>query len=56
MLATRFWTAVKTGTSKYMRDNWAVGYSQHYTVGVWVCNASDTAIHEVRGTTGAAPT
>ena len=56
VLATRFWTAVKTGTSKYMRDNWAVGYSQHYTVGVWVCNASDTAIHEVRGTTGAAPT
>src|SRR5262249_9340817 len=24
-LATRFWTAVKTGTSKEMRDNWAVG-------------------------------
>ena len=23
VLATRFWTAVKTGTSKDMRDNWA---------------------------------
>ncbi|MFY8043570.1 MAG: penicillin-binding protein 1C, partial [Rhodoferax sp.] len=24
VLATRFWSAVKTGTSKDMRDNWAV--------------------------------
>ena len=55
VLATRFWTAVKTGTSKDMRDNWAVGYSQHYTVGVWVGNASGAAMHEVSGTTGAAP-
>ena len=34
VLTTRFWTAVKTGTSEAMRDNWAVGYSQRYTVGV----------------------
>ena len=33
-LATRFWSAVKTGTSKEMRDNWCVGYTRHYTVGV----------------------
>ena len=33
VLATRFWSAVKTGTSKDMRDNWAVGWSQRYTVG-----------------------
>ena len=25
-LSTRFWTAVKTGTSKDMRDNWCLGY------------------------------
>lgn len=55
VLATRFWTAVKTGTSKDMRDNWAVGWSQHYTVGVWVGNASGKPMHEVSGTTGAAP-
>ena len=43
VLATRFWTAVKTGTSKDMRDNWAVGSSARYTVGVWVGNASGAA-------------
>ncbi len=55
VLATRFWTAVKTGTSKDMRDNWAVGYSQRYTVGVWVGNASGAPMWDVSGTTGAAP-
>ena len=55
VLATRFWTAVKTGTSKDMRDNWALGYSQRYTVGVWVGNANGTAMWDVSGTSGAAP-
>ena len=55
VLATRFWSAVKTGTSKDMRDNWAVGWSERYTVGVWVGNASGAAMHEVSGTSGAAP-
>jgi penicillin-binding protein 1C len=55
VLSTRFWSAVKTGTSKDMRDNWAVGYSQRYTVGVWVGNASGAAMWDVSGTTGAAP-
>ena len=55
VLNTRFWTAVKTGTSKDMRDNWAVGYSQHYTVGVWVGNSSGAPMWDVSGTTGAAP-
>jgi penicillin-binding protein 1C len=55
ILATRFWSAVKTGTSKDMRDNWALGYSQDYTVGVWVGNASGAAMWDVSGTTGAAP-
>lgn len=55
VLATRFWSAVKTGTSKDMRDNWAVGYSAAYTVGVWVGNASGAAMWDVSGTSGAAP-
>lgn len=54
-LSTRFWTSVKTGTSKDMRDNWCVGYSQLYTVGVWVGNFSGTAMWDVSGITGAAP-
>ena len=55
VLGTRFWTAVKTGTSKDMRDNWAVGWSRRYTVGVWVGNASGTPMWNVSGTSGAAP-
>ena len=55
ILGTRFWTAVKTGTSKDMRDNWAVGWSERYTVGVWVGNASGAPMWDVSGTSGAAP-
>jgi len=54
-LATRFWTAVKTGTSKEMRDNWCVGFSRRYTVGVWVGNFSGEPTRNVSGITGAAP-
>lgn len=54
-LATRFWTAVKTGTSKDMRDNWCIGYSARYTVGVWVGNFSGRPMWNVSGVTGAAP-
>ena len=55
VLGTRFCSAVKTGTSKDMRDNWAVGWSQRYTVGVWVGNASGAPMWDVSGTSGAAP-
>jgi len=54
-LSTRVWSAVKTGTSKDMRDNWAIGYSDRYTVGVWVGNASGLPMWDVSGVTGAAP-
>ncbi len=54
-LATPFWTAVKTGTSTDMRDNWCVGFSGRYTVGVWVGNFSGAPMHDVSGVTGAAP-
>ncbi|MCE9597960.1 MAG: penicillin-binding protein 1C [Spirochaetia bacterium] len=55
VLSTPFWTAVKTGTSKDMRDNWCVGYSDRYVVGVWVGNASGEPMWNVLGVTGAAP-
>ncbi|MGP1716540.1 MAG: penicillin-binding protein 1C [Methylophilus sp.] len=54
-LSTRTWAAVKTGTSKAMRDNWAIGYTDRYTVGVWVGNFSGAPMWDVSGITGAAP-
>ncbi len=55
LLRTPFWSAVKTGTSKDMRDNWAIGWSRRYTVGVWVGNARGDPMHRVSGVSGAAP-
>jgi len=55
VLATRGFAAVKTGTSKDMRDNWCVGYTSRYTVGVWVGNASGNPMRNVSGVSGAAP-
>jgi len=54
-LATGFWSAVKTGTSKDMRDNWCVGFSDRYTVGVWVGNFDGASMWDVSGVSGAAP-
>jgi penicillin-binding protein 1C len=54
-LATRYPASVKTGTSTEMRDNWAIGYSSRYTVGVWVGNFSGEPMHDVSGVSGAAP-
>jgi penicillin-binding protein 1C len=39
-LATPYRASVKTGTSKDMRDNWAVGFGARHTVAVWVGNFS----------------
>ena len=50
-----FWAAVKTGTSKAMRDNWCVGYTDRYTVAVWVGNLEGDSMKAVSGTSGAAP-
>ena len=55
LLATRGFAAVKTGTSKDMRDNWCIGFTDRYSVGVWVGNASGEAMHGVSGISGAAP-
>jgi penicillin-binding protein 1C len=50
-----FWAAVKTGTSKAMRDNWCIGYSDRYTVAVWIGNLEGDSMTAVSGTSGAAP-
>lgn len=54
-LAAPYWVAVKTGTSKDMRDNWCIGFTGRYTVGVWVGNFDGSAMWDVSGVTGAAP-
>jgi penicillin-binding protein 1C len=54
-LATRVWSATKTGTSKDMRDNWCFGFTSRYTIGVWVGNFSGAPMRDVSGVTGAAP-
>lgn len=54
-LGLPFWAAVKTGTSKAMRDNWCIGFSQRYTVAVWIGNFEGDSMAGVSGVTGAAP-
>ena len=50
-----FWAAVKTGTSKAMRDNWCIGFSDRFTVAVWIGNLEGDSMRAVSGTSGAAP-
>jgi penicillin-binding protein 1C len=54
-LDTNFWTAVKTGTSEDMRDNWCIGFSRQFTVAVWVGNYDGDSMRDVSGVSGAAP-
>lgn len=54
-LSLSHWAAVKTGTSKDMRDNWAIGFNTRVTVGVWVGNAQGLPMHNVTGVSGAGP-
>lgn len=48
--------SVKTGTTNDIRDNWTVGYTPSYVVGVWVGNNDNSSMSKVAsGITGAAP-
>ena len=49
--------AVKTGTTNNKRDNYAVGYTPSYTVGVWVGNSNNQPLNEyiASGVSGATP-
>ncbi len=50
-----FPAAVKTGTTTGWRDNWTVGYTSEWVVGVWVGNADNQPMKQVSGVSGAAP-
>ncbi|UCG93068.1 MAG: hypothetical protein JSV97_05020 [candidate division WOR-3 bacterium] len=50
-----FACAAKTGTSKDYRDNWCVGFTKNYVVGVWVGNFDGSPMEGVSGISGAAP-
>ncbi len=49
--------AVKTGTTDEKRDNWTLGFTPSYAVGVWVGNNDNTPMNKylASGLTGAAP-
>jgi penicillin-binding protein 1C len=47
--------ACKTGTSTDFRDNWTIGFTPEYSVGVWVGNFDGAPMREVSGVTGAGP-
>jgi penicillin-binding protein 1C len=50
-----FPVACKTGTSSDYRDNWTVGFTPEYTVGVWVGRPDGAGMMGVSGVSGAAP-
>jgi len=50
-----FPSGAKTGTSQAFRDNWVIGFSPFYTVGVWVGNANGAPMVASSGMQGAGP-
>ena len=48
-------SAAKTGTSNEFRDNWTVGYTSDFVVGVWSGNNDNSPMVNVAGVDGAAP-
>lgn len=49
--------SVKTGTTDEKRDNWTIGYTPSYVVGVWVGNNDNSPMNQTiaSGVTGASP-
>ncbi|HYT29100.1 MAG TPA: transglycosylase domain-containing protein [Ktedonobacteraceae bacterium] len=47
--------AAKTGTTNDFRDNWTVGYTTDFVMGVWAGNDDNSPMNNVSGITGAAP-
>ena len=55
MMSFPFKVAIKTGTSTFFRDLWAVGYTPDYTVAVWVGNFDGSATNNLSGSSAAVP-
>ncbi len=47
--------AVKTGTTQDFKDNWTVGYTTDFVMGVWAGNNNGSPMYNVSGVAGAAP-
>ncbi|GHO88339.1 transglycosylase domain-containing protein [Dictyobacter formicarum] len=47
--------AAKTGTTNDFRDNWTMGYTSDFVMGVWAGNNNYTPMLNVTGVQGAAP-
>jgi membrane peptidoglycan carboxypeptidase len=47
--------AAKTGTTNDFRDNWTIGYTTDYVMGVWAGNDDNSPMFDVTGVQGAAP-
>ncbi len=45
--------AVKTGTSQEFKDNWTIGFSPDFALGVWVGNSNGSPLHTSSGVEGA---
>ncbi|WP_367870984.1 penicillin-binding protein 1C [Luteolibacter sp. Populi] len=50
-----FRCAAKTGTSSDFRDNWCLGYTAEFTVGVWAGNFDNSPMKGISGVAGAGP-
>src|SRR5574341_29331 len=55
MMDFPFRVAMKTGTSTFFRDLWAVGYTPDYTVAVWAGNFDGSPTKNLSGSTAAGP-
>ena len=47
--------AAKTGTGQDFRDDYTLGYTNDYTMGVWAGNTDHSPMQRIDGITGAAP-
>lgn len=54
-LLVEFPLSVKTGTSNNWKDNWVIGYTREFTLGIWTGNFSGEPTNQLSGASGAGP-